>query len=405
MGGESRMIARLTLNLESPLLVGKKTLVNSYKESKQFISSDVLRAAYARILLDRCPYGLEPVVVNGQERRFWVQYRDRAECGNCLLASLCRQFSTIRFPALYPKGGSPYPMTARRCKYPTKQCPAVVDMLRIRIKKDMEEHTCPICGSPYESCDGIHVDGYKIAPIPQMITKTAVDIARRTARQARLYSVNVASERMLHKQGNIIEPTYFSGYLEISDPSLMEALKTFKRLRVGAGITKGYGKCAVTVEETDERIPSVKERIEQFNNDLEMPKQWLSIDLLTDAYLDLESFSQKCGASNEDYMCYLEKRIGLPDSFTLRYVYKDYESMRGFDTSCAADYGMLRPARLIVNAGAVFVYECTGNTDTGALTALENNGIGNDTDKGFGQVRICDNFHTLYDVLLKEEFK
>ena len=60
---------------------------------------------------------------------------------------------------------------------------------------------------------------------------------------------------------------------------------------------------------------------------------------------------------------------------------------------------MYRPARLVVQAGAVFVYQaCEKDIDEEELLQIEKCGIGQYTEHGFGKIRICDRFHVKYDV-------
>lgn len=59
---------------------------------------------------------------------------------------------------------------------------------------------------------------------------------------------------------------------------------------------------------------------------------------------------------------------------------------------------MQRQGRLIVKAGAVFVYQILSKEiDTKGLLELEERGVGRNTEHGFGKLRICDSFHVKYD--------
>ena len=40
--------------LKSPLMIGGKTLSSNYRESRDYIPGSVLRAAYAKALVERC---------------------------------------------------------------------------------------------------------------------------------------------------------------------------------------------------------------------------------------------------------------------------------------------------------------------------------------------------------------
>ncbi len=61
---------------------------------------------------------------------------------------------------------------------------------------------------------------------------------------------------------------------------------------------------------------------------------------------------------------------------------------------------MRRQGRLVVKAGAVFVYQVpAGEIDAKELLELEEGGIGEQIKHGFGKIRVCDDFHIRYDVL------
>jgi CRISPR-associated protein Csx10 len=145
----------------------------------------------------------------------------------------------------------------------------------------------------------------------------------------------------------------------------------------------------------------MSERIKQFNDGL--ASSWVTVNLLSDAYLGLEEFRSVDKSDDDEYRGFLKSKIGLPEAFELRYVYKDQESVRGYDTSRETAIEMLRQPRLLVRAGAVFVYECPDGIDLSPLESLERKGIGDETQNGFGRVRICDDFHTKFDALAKEE--
>ena len=110
--------------LKSPLMIGGKKLNNNYRESKDYIPGSVLRAAYARALVLQCAC---------EQKDNWLVFQARRECRTCAFKTICEHFSQISFPALYPMGGSPYPVTARENKYTKKGETEVFDLLKSRL--------------------------------------------------------------------------------------------------------------------------------------------------------------------------------------------------------------------------------------------------------------------------------
>ena len=103
--------------------------------------------------------------------------------------------------------------------------------------------------------------------------------------------------------------------------------------------------------------------------------------------------------SDKQMLNFLEKKIGLStEKYKLCKAYKFQEILSGFDTSKTTEQEMRRQSHLVVKAGAVFAYQVlTESNDIEELLQQERKGIGEQTQHGFGKVRICDSFHTQYD--------
>lgn len=397
------MKIKLTLTPQSPMMIGGKTQNNNYRASREYIPGSVLRAAYARAILDRCPYD-DDVTIDGEVKRYWVSYRDRTDCQACPLTGVCRNFDTLRFPTLYPAGATVYPMTARRCKYPQATCKPQTDILRTLL---LSESIAPCgCASSLERLQGMHLNGEKVRIVKQLLTKSAISPVTNAVRTGTLYSMEVLSEQTM--QGDTLIETSFSGTLETNETGGADSLESIPALRVGAGTTKGLGHCKVSYCQEAAAGHELEQRLQAFHEGMPKGKQFLVIDLLTDAYLSLEAADAQDRApstwSDIQYAEFLKTRI-LPESIrdanTLELALKTQEVIRGFDTSQDDTHIRLRNPRILVHAGAVFVFSQDKNKpfDLPLLHDMEEKGIGEHTEHGFGKIRICDTFHTQYCAL------
>ena len=404
------MNIQIVLTPDSSLMIGGKTVNNNFKESLRYIPGSVLRAAFARAIVDRCPLGDEPV----GKKRYWVQIRNQDECGGCKFYALCKNFSDIRFPALYPLGSSPYPMTSQCCKYPDSNCPEVVDFLCARLG-GRTVPPCGWCGSGRERMEGFHLNGKKVVPRTLLVTKTAVNSQLRTAKQGLLYSINTVTKHVWHDKE--LREIVFSGMITSLEEDICNAIESISRLRIGSSVTRGLGSCRVSygVENPDNSAAlSLESRVHRFNEHImhqdseedSEPRTYITLDVLSDAYLNMECVGgdgspiEPADWSDEKFTEYLSRQSGLPPQYKLILVYKSYGMARGFDTSAESEKDMRRRTRLIVNAGAVFVFQRVGVVDDWEeLNRIEETGIGQSTEHGFGRVRICDEFHVKFDVM------
>lgn len=381
--------------LKSPLMIGGKTLNSNYRESRDYISGSVLRAAYAKALIQRCSY---------RQENYWLSYKGKEKCNECEFKTVCKNFAEISFPTLYPLGTSPYPVTARGKKYMQKGEKSCMDILKSRliIQEKLDEE------AGWERLEGMHKDGVKIELIYSVITRTAIDYCRNSAKEGSLYTQNVISEQCIDENNEVIG-TAFSGEIQLS-PQEKEELSRIGILYIGADITKGFGMCHMFFGEEIEGDTSkdIEDRICEFNSGIEEESRFVVLDLLTDAYLELEEIGKNSQSqteiSNEEFFKFLERKIGLPnEKYRLLKVFKFEEILRGFDTSKKTEQEMRRQGYIVVKAGAVFVYQTVSkDIDSKMLLELENQGIGKHAKHGFGKVRICDRFHTKYDVLKGE---
>ncbi len=382
------MYVKITAVLKAPLMIGGKTLNSNYKKSRDYIPGSVLRAAFARELIQACPYIHE---------NNWLTCKEYQECNSCRFCSLCRNFSNIKFPALYLLGGKPYPATARIDKYGEEGTKQIRDILKLRLK-----HFSPGAEEEnWEKLQGFYKEEKQLKAIYHTITRTAIDYTRRTAKTNALFTQNTVAGLWSEEAGQTVEAV-FAGDTELS-PQEMKEIKEIDMLHIGANTTSGMGLCELQYEETEasDTLEKMEKRIYAFQQGVS-DEYVLSVDLISDAYLQMEELERSKGKelSDEKYAKFLEQKIGLAQDFHLIKVFKSQEVLRGFDTSKATEK-MRRKPHIVVKAGAVFVYKIKKEKlkeHLKELLKIEQTGIGKNTLHGFGKIRICDEFHEKYNI-------
>lgn len=376
--------------LESPLMIGGKTLNSNYRESRDYIPGSVLRAAYAKALTERC---------DCTQKNGWLEYRGLEECGQCRFRAVCSDFAKITFPTLYPMGSVPYLATAREEKYKAEGERGIWDILMLRLteQEKAEEE------SGWVRAEGLHKGCVPVRLMHSAVTRTAIDYRRNVAREGALYTQNVVLEQYKNEKTKELEQVHFSGRIDLS-PEQKDELSRIKILHVGADITRGSGICRLSFgkKEDGDTIKSLRKRIKKLNSHVEGEKRYVSVDLLTDAYLGLEEFGNegKAEPTDEAMREFLRNKIGLSEKYYLKKVFKSQEVLRGFDTSKAEEAEMRRQGKLVVKAGAVFAFEAdAADMNEEELLALEKKGIGKNTEHGFGRITVCDPFHAEHAVL------
>ncbi|GGA44804.1 hypothetical protein CYANOKiyG1_63630 [Okeania sp. KiyG1] len=149
----------------------------------------------------------------------------------------------------------------------------------------------------------------------------------------------------------------------------------------------------------EERITTfsnkLKNRWEQwkvFNNKLQkLPENrtYFTLDLQSDAILT-ENWQRTTVISPEMLQEFSEVE---DSSLELHVAYSSYDYLSGWNSA----WGLMKDVELITNKGGVYLFSTTEKeTWIKALEKLEIMGVGERTYEGFGQVRICDEFHLVF---------
>lgn len=236
----------------------------------------------------------------------------------------------------------------------------------------------------------------------RVLTRVAIDRQRSTAAHGRLYSPLVLNE----VQSNDEHPRYpatFRGTIRLPATAqhLRTALATIDAL--GARQTSGLGGVKIRVADAQEADGGLKQRIETFTKCFREQaktyrdlggKEWMvhghvfSINLLSDAILREQGWlpTQELSPAALQELTGIQAR--LLRSFTNTAVIGGWH----------AKWRQPKPTALATSMGSVFVFHAEqglSEQDFAALARLQQDGIGERRSEGFGQVRICDDFHLL----------
>jgi CRISPR-associated protein Csx10 len=281
---------------------------------------------------------------------------------------------------------------------------------------------CPNDGGRVEPFSGFysyHSGGkqkyYSHTTNKRLLTRVGINRRRATAEEQILYSIEVLNESQATKN----KPIVYSSSILVEDVSLTENLKQFidrnrEGFRFGGSISRGLGKVEITAKLPIDEQPDVETRINNFNSKLkERWKQWqeifnperdipsenrtyFTLDLQSDAILT-EQWRRTTVISKQ----MLKEFTTIENSsLNLEVAYSSYDYLSGWNSA----WGLMKDIELITNKGAVYLFSIdTNQLDSWvkALIALEMRGVGDRTSEGFGQVRVCNEFH----LALREEAK
>nr|MCU0553022.1 CRISPR-associated RAMP protein Csx10 [Leptolyngbya sp. Prado105] len=190
----------------------------------------------------------------------------------------------------------------------------------------------------------------------------------------------------------------------IEDADLADAFIDFinrepQSFRIGGSTSRGLGKVKLRASSSN-LSNSLEARVEQFDRALkermglwsifgqhnaDLSRTYFTIDLQSDAILN-ENWQRTTVISPE----MLQQFTSMAETPELHLAYSSYDYRSGWN----AAWGLMKDAELITNRGAVYLFSVTERQRwIKALEELEVKGVGERTVEGFGQVRICDEFH------------
>jgi hypothetical protein len=352
----------------SPLIIGGQKLNSNYIESIDYIPGNVLRAAFARVILNHCTaYSGEVEEIDGQKRVNWVHYRNKESCKKCKYKRICERFSDIKFGFFYPQGTTPIVMSQMVCKNDEKH--SLVDSLTYN-----KANGCPTCKGRLEYTKGFSLDNKIFKTKKSIYTRVEIDRYTKTSKDGRLYTLMPVLEE------------YFVGEIQGIEES---ELDLFDDLRVGSYVSVGFGRCKLEKEkELKEDKNKILLNMQKFSNKYKEVNNkkdnlnYFALLLETDARVKLENLEGY--KTTEEYKNILANLLNLNSDFKIDKVYLETNIYRGYDTSMVGD--TREEAVYQILKGSVFIISSSKNFEE-----IKNNfselTIGEENLNGFGKIR------------------
>ena len=383
----------IMVTLESPIITGGRKPAGQAVEAVQYIRGGLIRGAVAKA---------------------WLADLENSEPDNDFKQLFINDHAGI-FRNCTP-GGKVLPATAAGCKdfpgFLAKNDPekhGVFDTLCEKIVSEkagwIYQPNCPNpdCGGRVESQGGFYEDvagSYEKRHLnTRLLTRVAINRQRKVAADELLYHLTAVDPLSIEGkevclQGTAQVPSNLTN--KVAD-TLQKKVK-----QLGGGSSRGLGKVNLEVKK---HISSdtLAQRIGDFNNALravwetysKLPNvkigafegTYFSVNLQSDAILTAEDGWQRSMAITTPM---LQEMTGCEIEVTLVRSFASYGYVGGWN----AAWGLPKETDLVTQMGSVFVFH-TPDIDSwmSALQTLEDIGIGNRREEGFGQITICDLFH------------
>lgn len=366
---------KLTLEILSPVTIASNHAAFNEIYTLDYIPGTVIRGALAYTYI--------------KEHKLTDPLRD-ANFKEMFLSGKCV------FGNLYLANTKLVPLSAFSCKYEPGFAPdghGVQDMVIPLIKGEIGAlEYCPQCCAPLDSFKGFYAKERKlfkkVEVQKRLIVRTAINPVRETAKQGYLFSTEV-----------INEGSYFSGNLSIANgvkDRVTQFLNQERRLRIGLARTRGQGECKVASLQDDGQ-DELAERLARFNRCIRDKATYLSVMLLSDMLLFDNYLRFKSRLAIDDLLdCFPSS--SMLAQFELLHSIASTRKISGWNY--APKVSLPKEDAVAIQKGSVFVFKSKeilsdGNKEKviNELKALPEF-IGERTVEGFGQVRICDDFHT-----------
>lgn len=388
-----------------PLVIGATRANTNFLTSASYIPGRVVRGAW-----------VEWMKIQGKEAEITHQ-AEKIKIGNF-------------FP--YPvwenlKSAYPFPLSALTCKNfpgfrsepsaPNHRGHGVLDTLIPQLAYHLLcqeaspalpfELVCDLCEAPLEKISGFYAQCDQRGR-PRYIeihdryhaqTRVGLSRARRAAQEGILYTVTAISP-FLPEPGSLSEQVKRGFVGRVSgDPALVkDLLEALNSLSLGSLGSRGYGKVNAT-ETTPLDPPPLEERLRAFNKRLGRARQELlpvfpgRTPPATSAgqiYFSVDLLSPGLFRQAGTYVLTPHLRV---QNQTLEPVFWLARPEQASGWSPA--WGLPKPSHLAAQAGSVYVFAWQGSEMEllKTLRSLEETGLGQQRDEGYGQCLICHPIH------------
>jgi len=415
----------LEITAESPLALGRQKPGGSLSEVEQYIPGTVIRGAIASQMLQQSDQSFMNQTVGGDFHTLFVSdtpaifqnaYSAIAKTGEAAFTVSSTPIRLLPATAVSSKTNSGFKPVGHGvfdtlidsfCATAFNQPFEFTDAIAIREGTNAQVEPY---AKLYSQIQGKY---YEHTVSSRFLTRVGINRRRATAEEQVLYSIEVLNESFAPSL-KVATPdwqnvVYHSASL-VEDTVLAQALTQFINdnanvFRIGGSTSRGLGKIKIeakianVVSDVSVRMAQFQEHLKSrwqlwsvFGNpiaDLLIGRTYFTIDLQADAILT-EHWQRTTVISP----AMLQQFTGVTDeSLTLHIAYSSYNYRSGWN----AAWGLMKDVELVTARGAVYLFSTTQPQlwET-ALEELEVKGIGDRTAEGFGQVRVCDEFHGIF---------
>ena len=401
----------LTITAQAPLAIGQRKPGGSVSEASDYISGTVVRGAIAGKLLQ---YGtpedgddFHKLFVDESAAIFQNAYPAIAQLGDdqyCLSPGETRVLPATALSSKTDSGFKPKKAGV---------FDALIDSFCAREQGLFYEPNSKE-GDRVEPLSGFYSkvkDQYHSHAVSKrLLTRVGINRRRATAQDEILYSLEVLNQTQGKKTP---QATVYRGAILLEDPDLARGLCTFiqqncDRFRLGGSASRGLGQVKITADlsAVTPDPTNVQQRLDAFNQCLD--HRWhlwscfgennTAIQGKTFFTIDLASAAILTDNWRHTYVLSAELLRQLvaqpPGEVTLEMAYSSYDYRSGWN----AAWGLPKDMELVTAMGSVFLFSVLdADKDAWAeqLAQLTLTGIGDRTNEGFGQIRVCDEFHQI----------
>ena len=400
----------LTITAHSPLAIGQRKPGGSVSEAMDYIPGTVIRGAIAGQILRQTQQ--TPEAGDDFHRLFVDEQAAVFRNGYPAIARVDDDTYELRAEAI-----SVLPVTALSSKTDSGFKPGKTGVFDSLIDSYCaREH-----GLFYEPND---ITGDRVEPFSgfysksdtayathsvnkRLLTRVGINRQRATAQDEILYSLEVLNETQGKQQP---VPSVYRSTILVNDDALAEQLLAFiqgngDRIRLGGSASRGLGQVSLAATLGEETANSLPQRVTAFNSKLQerwalwnafgsldsdplQDRLFFTIDLQADTILT-EHWRRTMVLSE----AMLKQSAGLASSeIRLEMAYSSYDYRSGWN----AAWGLPKDVELVTKLGGVFLYSIPMSEGDGwyeYLAKLERWGVGDRASEGFGQIRVCDEFH------------
>jgi len=343
--------------LRSPALLASAPPASNQLDTLRFIPGNTVRGILARRFLDQ---GHEPE--SPELRRLFVS-------------------GEVRYGFAYAEGAEVLPLSARSCKYDSgfrvEKGHGIVDLLL----PGAGDPGCPVCHHSLDYFQGfwLPAEGRDVAVKTRLVTRTAIDPQRGTARAGQLYSQRVLAEGQT-----------FLSKIEAPDdlaPLLSEMLQEGFRAVLGTGGSRGQGWAEVRLDQRERRSPErAKDRYERFSE--KAGKSVLAVTLLSDGLFRDDYLRESSAPALRDLVPLgIDPEDWMPQPSR---AFMDLRQIFGFD---GVPIRLPRPSRVAVAAGSAFLFEAKDGREPRVPDGAGAGWIGDSNGEGYGRAVLWHPFH------------